>query len=92
MSNAYENFAEMKTIQGITTCAVLTDMHKADKVLEVACGSGTHSLMLASHFLKKGATLVSCDISTEMIKSFAEKFITGDNEYRYNPDNKALID
>jgi len=34
-----------------------------DYVLEVACGPGKHSLLLASSFLKVKGVLVSCDFS-----------------------------
>ena len=47
MATYYENMAESSTIQGTTTCAVMTNMQAHDRVLEVACGPGKHSLMLA---------------------------------------------
>ena len=44
------------------------------RVLEVACGSGLHTLYLAKTMLRKGACLVSTDISEEMIRMIKEKF------------------
>ena len=35
--------------------------NKAEKVLEIGCGRGKHSLILASAYLKMGGVLVSCD-------------------------------
>jgi len=46
----------------------MTEMLNADKVIEVACGPGKHSLMLANSFLKVGGVLVSCDYSPAMMK------------------------
>ena len=68
MLGFYERVAEISTMQGTTTCAVMTNMLAADKTLEVACGPGKHSLMLASSFLKPKGVLVSCDISNAMVK------------------------
>lgn len=68
MLGFYEKVAEMSTMQGTTTCAVMTNMLTADRTLEVACGPGKHSLMLASSFLKPDGVLVSCDYSNAMVK------------------------
>ena len=50
-------------------------------VLEVACGPGKHSLMLASSFLKLKGVLVSCDFSSNMIKKLAYNYNQSDNDY-----------
>jgi len=42
-------------------------MPSRKKILEVGCGPGKHSLMLAKSFLSNGSVLVSCDISKGMI-------------------------
>jgi ubiquinone/menaquinone biosynthesis C-methylase UbiE len=47
----------------MVTCAAMTNLYDSDKVLEVACGPGFHTEILATSFIKKGAILVSCDIS-----------------------------
>ena len=47
MSSMYEENYEMSTMQSIVTCAVMTKIWDADRVLEVACGPGKHSLLLA---------------------------------------------
>ena len=63
MSEWYAKTVEKFTLQSTITCAVMTNMMEADRVLEVACGPGLHSLHLSSQFLKKGGVLVSCDYS-----------------------------
>ena len=57
-------------------------MNNTDRVLEVACGPGRHSLMLASSFLKVGSVLVSCDYSELMVKRLADYYETEDTDYR----------
>jgi len=52
----------------------MTKVGEADRVLEVACGPGAHSLLLAGTFLKKGGMLVSCDISRSMITRLANRY------------------
>ena len=63
---------------------------QADRVLEVGCGPGFHSLMLANTFLKRGAVLVSCDISKSMIQKLAEKYES--STYIQMPLNKCVAD
>ena len=64
----YQSTIEQYSTQGTLTCAIMTDMKNADRTIEVSCGPGKHSSLLASQFLKKGGVLVSCDYSMEMIK------------------------
>jgi ubiquinone/menaquinone biosynthesis C-methylase UbiE len=89
MCKWYEESAEKYTIQGTVTCAVMTEMIKADRVLEVACGPGKHSLMLSSTFLKVGGVLVSCDYSGEMVKRLAANYNSEeiDSDFRHVPGN-----
>ena len=87
----YETTAEMETIQGTTTCAVMTSMMHKKRSIEVGCGPGRHSLMLASTFLRKdGGVLVSCDFSNWMVQKLAQNYKEGD--YSKVPGNKSLID
>ena len=68
MLNWYENQYEESTIQGTVTCAVQTNMsNKGKRIIEVGCGPGKHSLLLASQFLSRNAVLVCCDISSAMV-------------------------
>ena len=49
MLNWYENEYEESTIQGTVTCAVHTNMmRKGKRIIEVGCGPGKHTLLLAS--------------------------------------------
>ena len=82
----------MAAIQGTTTCAVMTNVIQADKVLEVACGPGHHSLMLAQTFLKKGGVLVSCDFSSAMVKKVSANYENDDNDYKLIEGNKWFVD
>ena len=63
----YANTVEFSAFQSLTTCATMTEMWKADRTLEVGCGPGRHSIMLASSFLKNGGVLVASDFSKDMV-------------------------
>ena len=55
----------------------MADVANCNRVLEVACGPGKHSVLLASSFLKVGAMLVSCDFSAEMVKELKNNYENG---------------
>ena len=57
--------------------------------LEVACGSGAHSVMLASTFIPDGGILVSCDFSKAMIAKANLNFAKSD--FVKIKENIALI-
>ena len=82
----------MSSMQGTVTCAVMTKMGEADRVLEVACGPGKHSIMLAQSWLKKGGVLVSCDYSGAMMQCVAKNYNDEDNDFNLVPGNKSFID
>ena len=63
MADYYETMAEAVTVQGFIQCAVNSLASKPDRILEVACGPGWHSMMIAESFMDKGSVLVSSDIS-----------------------------
>ena len=44
------------------------------RILEVACGPGTHSLHLAKTMLQRGSAYVIADIAEEMVKEAKCKF------------------
>jgi ubiquinone/menaquinone biosynthesis C-methylase UbiE len=53
----------------------MTNMNKAKRTIEVACGPGGHSMILADTFLNPNqGVLVSCDISGKMIVKVKETF------------------
>ncbi len=79
----------MNMLQGFITLAVHTRAHSRKRILEVACGSGMHTLYLAKTMLQRGAVVVSTDISEEMIKMSKKRFEDPKNEYFAIPGNKA---
>ena len=68
----------------------MTNMQQANRTLEVACGPGRHSLLLANAFLKPNAVLVSCDISNEMLVKVKQTFDTAD--WTKVAGNKCVVD
>ena len=63
----YSQF-EAFTFQGTSTCLAMTKAHTAKSILEVGCGTGHHSQLIAKSILARGSRLISCDFSTEMVK------------------------
>lgn len=93
MSGWYEKVIEPATIQGTVTCAVMTEMRAAKRTIEVACGPGKHSRLLASNFLRDdGGVLVSCDISGKMVQKIKANYEGEDCEYKLVPGNKFVVD
>jgi len=58
----------------------MANIHSSKRILEVACGPGSHSVMLASSFIPKdtGAVLVSCDFSRNMVKKLKKNYQKSD--------------
>lgn len=81
----------MNMLQGFITLAVHTRAHSRKRILEVACGSGMHTMYLAKTMLQRGAVVVSTDISEEMIKMSKKRFEDPKNEYYAIPGNKAKV-
>ena len=74
-------------LQGFTTLAVHTGVHKRKRILEVACGSGLHSLYLAKTMVSKDSLFVCTDISDKMIDLAKAKF--EDPDFLAVPGNRA---
>ena len=70
----------------------MTNMQGANRVLEVACGPGKHSQMLAQNFLKQKSVLVSCDFSGAMVNKLYQNYAESNNDYSKVEGNKFLID
>lgn len=70
----------------------MTNMLSADRTLEVACGPGKHSLMLASSFLKPKGVLVSCDYSNAMVKRLQENYHSEHSDFLKVQGNKFQYD
>jgi len=67
-------------------------MTDKDRVIEIACGPGKHSLILASNFLKKEGVLVSCDFSKEMVKKVQKNYTESDADYMLVEGNKFIAE
>jgi len=57
----------------------------------VACGAGTHSLVLAKSFLQRGAVLVSCDFSEKMMERTKTKIDDPKEDYNLISWNKHFV-
>ena len=63
---------------------------QATTILEVGCGSGMHSEFIAKNYLRKGALLVSCDVSTSMVQQMSERYLS--SEFKLYPKCTVEID
>lgn len=59
----YDDRIMLITYQSYITLAIHTEVQKCEKILELAIGTGTHTLHLANTLLKKGGTIVCTEIS-----------------------------
>jgi ubiquinone/menaquinone biosynthesis C-methylase UbiE len=50
-------------------------------ILELAIGTGSHTLFLAKTLMQRGATLVCTEISPKMLELAHEKLSDPDNEF-----------
>ena len=71
---AYDTFMHLYMLQPFTTLCVHSGSYARKRILEVACGSGLHTLNFAMTSLQRGSVLVSTDISEEMMKFTKQKF------------------
>ena len=83
---------ERYEIPAVIQCAELTDLpNKTGAVIEVGCGSGLQSEVLAKAFLKgHGSLLVSCDFSTAMISMMEQRY--DQSTFQQTEGNKVVID
>lgn len=58
-------------------------------ILEVAMGTGTHTLYFAKTLMQRGATIVCTEISPKMATMAEEKFRDPENEFCALPHNKV---
>ena len=82
----------MNTLQIFNVLCVHTGAHTKKRILEVACGSGLHSLQLAKTMLQRGSVLVSMDISEEMVNMMKGFFESEHADFACIPSNKAFIE
>ena len=81
----------MQSLQSFVTLAVHAKAMQSQKILEVACGGGVHSLFLAKTLLQRGGTLVCTDFSDEMLRRTRTKFEDPGNDYIQIPGNKVKV-
>jgi len=53
-------------------------MREADRVLEVGCGPGLGSVMIAQNYLKAGGVLISTDINFGMMYRYNKHYTRSD--------------
>ena len=70
------------------TCLSMVDSFNKEKVLEVGCGSGIHSELIANAFIKSPGMLVSCDFSNEMVRKMKANYEKSD----FTKQSDVLID
>ena len=70
----------------------MTNMPARKRILEVGCGPGKHSLMLAKTFLSIGSVLVSCDISKGMVQAIKQNYENPQEDFSLVPGNKFAVD
>ena len=91
MSEWYERYERFE-ISSVLTCVQMTDVSlKSGPVIEVACGPGLHSEVIAKSFLRgNGSMLVSCDFSQNMVEKLKQRYAQSD--FTQIEGNKFLID
>ena len=70
----YDQRIQMITYQQYVTLVTHTEAARCKRILELAIGTGTHSLFLAQTMLQAGATLVVTEISKGMLELAQGKF------------------
>jgi hypothetical protein len=60
----YDRRIQKISYQPYITLITHVEAEKAERILELAIGTGTHSLNFAKTLMKKGATMVCTEIST----------------------------
>lgn len=78
----------MISYQPYITLATHTEAAKSNKILELAIGTGTHTLYLAKTLMQRGSTLVCTEISSKMLEFAHVKFKDPENEFIVMPHNK----
>ncbi|CDW81850.1 UNKNOWN [Stylonychia lemnae] len=73
-STVYDQQVTRMATQPFITLCSQTDTFQCKRILEVACGGGYHSLIVAKTMLQKGGVLVSCDFSSKMMKLTKQKY------------------
>ncbi|CDW78817.1 UNKNOWN [Stylonychia lemnae] len=73
-SSVYDQQVTRMATQPFITLCTQANTFQCKRILEVACGGGYHSLMVAKTMLQKGGALVSCDFSGKMMELTKQKY------------------
>ena len=84
----YDQRIQMVTYQQYVTLLTHTEAAKSMRILELAIGSGTHSLYFAKTLMQRGATIVCTEISQKMLEMAQQKFEDQENEFSCFSHNK----
>ena len=74
MTEWYADLCETYTIQGTITLLSMVKASQATTLLEVACGAGIHSEVIATNYLRKGGVLVCTDFSKSNLQKANTRF------------------
>ena len=66
------------TLQPAVTCLCMANASQSKAILEVGCGSGSHSEFIAKNYLQKGSLLVSSDFSKDMVTMMQSRYETSE--------------
>ena len=73
-STLYDKEMILPNFQGFSTLSILTKATSKKRILEVACGSGLHSMYFMKCFALPGSLLVATEISDQMLNIMDDKF------------------
>ena len=85
----YDEHIQLISYQPYVTLLTHTQAHKCKNILEVAMGTGTHTLYFAKTLMQRGANIVCTEISPKMVAMAEEKFRDPENEFCTFPYNKV---
>lgn len=91
-ARAYDSFNIENTFPLFAALAVQCKVYNKKRILEVACGSGMHSLFLAKTMLQRGGVLVATDFSEKFIDIMVEKFESAEEDYSKVEGNKYKVE
>lgn len=90
-ADLYDKRIQAISFQPYVTLLTHTEAYKCDRVLELAIGTGTHTLFFAKTLLKNGGTMVCTEISPKMLEIAESKFNDPDNEFILSSKNKVYF-
>ena len=85
----YDKRIQAISYQPYITLATHTEVTKCKKIIELAIGTGTHTLYIAKTLMQRGATIVCTEIAPKMLELANDKFRDPENEFISFPHNKV---